>query len=71
MATSTALQNNKVNPMKDYYSYLVNEKRYSERNARQAVKRRLATLCLGIIKSGKKYDPYKWRKDNYVESINN
>ena len=71
MAASTCLQQAKNNPMKDYYYYLIKEKNYSDKEARHSVKRRLATLCYGIMKSGKKYDPYKWRKKAKKESVNN
>jgi transposase len=70
MAASAVLQGNRSNPMKDYYMHLIEEKKYSEREARQSVKRRLATLCYGIMKNGQKYDPYKWRKKK-IEEINN
>jgi hypothetical protein len=62
MAASACLQGGRNNPMQDYYNYLIEEKKYSEKEARHSVKRRIATLCYGIMKSGKKYDPYKWRK---------
>lgn len=61
MAASSALQGDRSNPMKEYYCYLIEKKNYSEREARHSVKRRLATLCYGIMKSNKKYEPYKWR----------
>ena len=70
MAASSALQGDRSNPMKDYYCYLIEKKNYSEREARHSVKRRLATLCYGIMKSSKKYDPYKWRHGK-KEVINN
>jgi transposase len=63
LAASSALkESSTTNPMKEFYYYLINEKKISERNARQAVKRRLATLCLGILKTETKYNPYQWRK---------
>ena len=67
MAASACLQSGRNNPMKDYYEYLVTNKNYSDRDARQAVKRRIATLSYGIMKSGKKYDPYRWRKEKKEE----
>ena len=45
----------KNNPMRDYYDYLIKEKRYAEHNARHAVARRIAVLAWGVLKSGKKY----------------
>ena len=52
-----AIQGN--NPIKDYYEYLIQEKGYPEYDARHKACRRLATLSLGIFKSGKKYQPYR------------
>jgi transposase len=45
------------NPINDYYEYLLQEKGYSEYNARHKACRRLAVLSLGVFKSGKKYKP--------------
>lgn len=47
------------NPINDYYEYLIKEKGYPEYNARHKTCRRLATLSLGVFKSGKKYQPYR------------
>lgn len=47
------------NPINDYYQHLIQEKGYSEHNARQKACRRLAILSLGVFKSGKKYQPYR------------
>lgn len=47
------------NPINDYYEYLIKEKGYSAHNARNKACRRLATLSLGVFKSGKKYQPYR------------
>ncbi|NIU82153.1 MAG: transposase [Candidatus Thorarchaeota archaeon] len=47
------------NPINDYYEYLIQEKGYSEHNARHKACRRLAILSLGVLKSGKKYRPYR------------
>ncbi len=47
------------NPINDYYEYLIQEEGYPEHNARQKACRRLATLSLGVFKSGKKYQPYR------------
>lgn len=46
--------NNEIN---DYYEYLLREKGYAEHNARHKACRRLATLSLGVFKSGRKYQP--------------
>ena len=47
------------NPINDYYKHLILERGYPEHNARQKACRRLATLSLGVFKSGKKYQPYR------------
>ncbi len=47
------------NPINDYYEYLLKEKRHSEHNARNKACRRLAVLSLGVLKSGKKYQPFR------------
>jgi len=44
--------NNFIN---DYYEYLLREKGYPDYQARHKVARRLATLSLGVFKSGNKY----------------
>lgn len=52
---------NHENPLRDYYYYLVTEKNLTEKNAVNSVARYIAKISLGIIKSGKKYKPYKKR----------
>ena len=47
------------NPIHDYYDHLIQEDGYSKYNARQKACRRLATLSLGVFKSGKKYQPFR------------
>jgi transposase len=47
------------NPINDYYEHLIQEDGYPEHNARQKACRRLATLSLGVFKSGRKYQPYR------------
>jgi len=54
------------NPMREYYEYLLNEKKLPDYNAKNALARYIARVSLGIIKSGEKYKPYKWR-DNKKE----
>ena len=46
------------NPINDYYEYLVAGGEH-EYDARHKACRRLATLSLGVFKSGEKYQPYK------------
>ncbi|MCF8356886.1 MAG: transposase [Melioribacteraceae bacterium] len=52
---------NHDNPVRDYYDYLVTEKKLMEKNAVNTIARDIAKVSLGIIKSGKKYQPYKKR----------
>ena len=47
------------NPINDYYEHLIKEKNCPDYNARQKACRRLATLSLGVFKSGKKYQPFR------------
>ena len=51
------------NPLREYYDYLLNEKKLPEYNAKHALARYIAKISLGIIKSGEKYKPYKWREN--------
>ena len=59
IASVTTLRGN--NEFVDKYNYLIKEKNYSERDARHAVARQIATVTYGVLKTGKKYDPFKRR----------
>lgn len=48
---------NAKGPIKQYYEYLIKEKRYCDYNARHAVARKIAILAYGIFKSGKQFNP--------------
>lgn len=50
------------NPLRAYYNHLLQDKGYAEFQARHAIARRLATLALGVLKSGKPFQPK--RKEN-------
>jgi transposase len=50
------------NPLREYYEYLLNEKKMPVYNAKNALARYIARISLGIIKSGERYKPYKWRE---------
>lgn len=50
---------NHENPIKDYYEYLITEKKITEKNAINSAARYIAKISLGIMKSGQKYKPYK------------
>ena len=52
------------NPINDYYEYLIIDKGYAVHIARHKTCRKLATLSLGVFKSGKKYNPY--RRDHAI-----
>jgi len=47
------------NPIHDYYEYLIQEDNCPKFNARQKACRRLATLSLGVFKSGKKISTFQ------------
>ena len=51
-----------ANPLREYYEYLLNEKKLPVYNAKNALARYIAKVSLGIIKSGERYKPYKWRE---------
>ena len=44
------------NQFGEQYNYLLEKKKYSERNARNAISRQIAAVVYGTMKSGKKYD---------------
>jgi transposase len=58
-AAVTALQGE--NQMRGYYDYLIG-KGVAEHNARNTVARYIAKVTYGMLKSGEKYQPYKWRE---------
>ena len=55
-------------PLKRYYHYLITEKKYPEHHARHAVARRIAVLCLGVMKSQKALDD-RWRKKDELKNV--
>ena len=48
------------NPIREYYDSLIS-KGVAAHNARNAVARYIARISYGILKSGEKYQPYRWR----------
>ena len=48
-------------PLREYYDSLL-EKGISEENARNQISRRVAIISYGILKTGTRYEPYKWRE---------
>lgn len=59
MATQAAL--NGKNDIREYYKYLLQEG-YTQKKARNAVTRYIATSFYAVMKNGVKYEPYYWRK---------
>lgn len=53
------------NPINNYYEYLIRERGDAPHNARHKACRRLATLSLGVFKSGEKFHIY--RKDHDID----
>jgi transposase len=62
-AAAAVIPENRNNSMKEYYQYLIEVKKLSEHNARNAVARRIATLALGVLKTQKKFEPYRRLKE--------
>ena len=59
MATQAALSGK--NDIREYYEYLL-QNGYTQKDARNAVTRYLATSFYVVMKNGVKYEPYYWRK---------
>jgi len=53
---------NGKNPIRDYYDHLLNSG-VAEHNARHAVARYIARVSYGMLKSGTRYEPYRWRNN--------
>ena len=51
------------NPAYEYYQMLTEKKKLTHKEGTLMVARYLAKVSLAMMKSGKKYDPYRWRKD--------
>lgn len=49
-----------ANPMREYYEHIVAQG-VAEHNARHAVARHIARISYGMLKSGTRYEPYRWR----------
>jgi len=59
VATHAALRGN--NPIREYYDHLLAQGE-AEHNARNAVARYIARISYGMLKSGTRYEPYRWRE---------
>jgi transposase len=51
---------NGKNPIREYYDHLLAQG-VAEHNARHAVARYIARVSLGMLKTGTRYEPYRWR----------
>jgi transposase len=54
------------NPFKDYYEFLLTEKRYAEHQARHALARRIAIVAWGVMKSGKSFEAERITKSKTI-----
>ena len=54
------------NPFKDYYEFLLTEKRYAEHQARHALARRIAIVAWGVMKSGKAFEAERITKNKPI-----
>lgn len=55
-AAVCVITNPKQSSVKKYYDYLVEEKKIDKRKARKALARKIAAICLGIMKTGENYN---------------
>jgi len=53
-------------PLREYYDSLLG-KGISEDKARNQLARRIAIITYGMLKTGTRYEPYKWRKQNITK----
>jgi transposase len=60
LAALTALKEKNTNPFRQYYLGLLEQPKYSEEKARQALARRIAVVTLGVFRSNKEFKN-KWR----------
>jgi transposase len=56
------------NPIREYYNFLL-AKGVAEHNARHAVARYLARITYGILKTGTRYQPYRWRDHTTQQQV--
>lgn len=60
VATKAALGGK--NDIREYYEYLLQTKKYTEKDARNRITRYIAISVYAVMKNKKKYEPYSWRK---------
>jgi len=53
---------NGKNPIREYYDHLLAQG-VAQHNARHAVARSIARISLGMLKTGTRYEPYRWRNN--------
>jgi transposase len=53
---------NGKNPIREYYDHLLAQG-VAEHNARHTVARYIARVSLGMLKTGTRYEPYRWRNN--------
>jgi transposase len=58
---------NGKNPIREYYDHL-RAHGVAEHNARHAVARYIARVSLGMLKTGTRYEPYRWRDTQSKDS---
>lgn len=56
------------NPIREYYDALL-ARGVAEHNARHHVARYIASVTYGILKTGTRYDPYRWRKNSSAQQV--
>ncbi len=56
------------NPIREYYDSLLADG-VAEHNARHAVARYIARITYGILKTGTRYEPYRWRKNKTQNQV--
>jgi transposase len=59
LASHAVIQECCNNPLRDFYNYLIFEKKKAPHVARNAVARRIAVLAYGVMKSQRKFSPYR------------
>lgn len=59
-ATLAALRGE--NDIREYYEYLLREEGFTDKDAKNAVTRYIATSLYAVMKNKTKYEPYSWRK---------
>ncbi len=56
-AAVSVIESKACHSLYEYYTYLIEQKRYPTHNARRALSRRIAVISLSVMRSEKPYDP--------------